>query len=83
LKNEVTIEIAAENNDILRGVLNEANFISKIETKSNLLIINVKEGFSVLDVSQLMYQKGIILIHLNERKRKLEEEFLQITARAA
>ena len=83
LKNEITIEIAAENNEILRGVLADAHFVSKIENRANLLIINVKEGFSVLDVSQLMYQKGIILIHLNERKRKLEEEFLQITARAA
>jgi ABC-type multidrug transport system ATPase subunit len=82
LNKEITIEIAAQNNDILRGVLSEVDFVSKIETKANILIINVKEGFSVLDVSQLMHQKGIILTHLTVHKHRLEEEFLKITRAA-
>lgn len=83
LNKEITIEIAAQNNEILRGVLDESNFVSRIDNKANVLIISVKDGFSVLDVSQLAYQKGIILTHLTERKRKLEEEFLHITSLAA
>lgn len=81
LNKEITIEIAAQNNEILRGVLAESNFISKIDTKANMLIVSVKDGFSVLDVSQLVYQKGIILTHLTQHKHRLEEEFLKITSK--
>ena len=81
LNKDMTIEIAAQNNEILRGVLSEASFISSIETKPNFLIIQVKEGYSTYDVNQLAIQKGIVLTHLNERKRRLEEEFLQITSK--
>ena len=81
LNKDITIEIAAQNNEILMGVLSEASFISSIETKPNFLIIQVKEGYSAYDVNQLAIQKGIVLTHLNERKRRLEEEFLQITSK--
>lgn len=81
LNKNITIEIATQNNEILRGVLSEASFVSSIETKSNFLIIQIKEGYSTYDVNQLAIQKGIVLTHLNERKRRLEEEFLQITSK--
>ena len=81
LNKDVTIEIATQNNEILRGVLSEASFISSIETKSNFLIIQVKEGYSAYDVNQFVIQKSLVLTHLNERKRRLEEEFLQITSK--
>jgi ABC-type multidrug transport system ATPase subunit len=81
INKETTIEIAAENMAILRGVFSEVDFISKIVDMPNHLIINTKEGFSARDVSKLAFEKGIILTHLVEKKRRLEEEFLQITAK--
>jgi ABC-type multidrug transport system ATPase subunit len=81
LNKEITIEIAAQNLEILRGVLDESNFVSKIDTKANHLIISVKKGYSVFDVSELIYQKGIILTHLTEHKHRLEDEFLKITSK--
>ena len=81
LNKDITIEIAAQNNEILRGVLSEASFVSNIEIKPNFLIIQIKEGYSTFDVNHLAIQKGIVLTHLNERKRRLEEEFLQITSK--
>ncbi len=81
LNKEVTIEVGAQNLDILRGVLSEASFLKDIVLKPNILIAHVKEGFSSYDVNQLAIEKGIVLTHLNERKQRLEEEFLQITSK--
>lgn len=81
LNKEMTIEIAAQNLEILRGVLSESHFISKIDGKANHLIVSVKQGFSVHDVSEFIYQKGIILTHLTVHKHRLEDEFLKITSK--
>lgn len=80
LSKEITIEIGAKNNDILRGLLADVNYISKIENRSFGLSVSIKQGFGAYDLSQLAFEKGIILTHLVEKKRSLEQEFLQITS---
>ena len=80
LGKDLTVEIAAKNNDILRGLLADVNYISKIENRQQGLSISVKQGFGAYDLSQLAFEKGIILTHLVEKKRSLEQEFLQITS---
>jgi ABC-2 type transport system ATP-binding protein len=79
LGNQTTVEMAAENLALLRGVLAEHPKVAKIEQKHNLLIVNTEDDFSVADLSRLATEKGVVLTHLVERKRSLEEEFLQIT----
>lgn len=81
LNKEITVEIAAKDSQILRGLLADANYISKLDEKQGVFIASVKDGFGATDLSQLAFDKGIILTHLVERKRRLEEEFLQITSR--
>lgn len=80
LSKDITVEIAAKDNDILRGLLADVNYISKIENRQQGLSISVKQGFGAYDLSQLAFEKGIILTHLVEKKRSLEQEFLQITS---
>jgi hypothetical protein len=46
-----------------------------------MFTLSVKNGFGALELSQIAFDKGIVLTHLVERKRRLEEEFLQITSR--
>jgi ABC-type multidrug transport system ATPase subunit len=81
LNKEITVEIAAKNADILRGVLSELFFISKLTEQHGMFTLSVKNGFGALELSQIAFDKGIVLTHLVERKRRLEEEFLQITSR--
>ena len=81
LNKEITVEIAAKNAEILRGLLSDVNFISKLEEHHGVFITSVKSGFGAADLSQLAFDKGLVLTHLVERKRRLEEEFLQITSR--
>ncbi len=81
LNKEITVEIAAKNADILRGLLSDVNFISQLDEHHGIFIASVKNGFGATDLSQLAFDKGLVLTHLVERKRRLEEEFLQITSR--
>ena len=77
---DLTVEIGSKDNDILRGVLSGVSYISKIENRPFGLSLSVKQGFGAYDLSQLVFEKGIVLTHLVEKKRSLEQEFLQITA---
>ena len=81
LNKEITVEIAAKNADILRGLLSDVNFISQLDEHHGIFIASVKNGFGATDLSQLAFDKGFVVAHLVERKRRLEEEFLQITSR--
>ena len=78
---DITVEFAAKDNEILRGVLSDVHYILKIENRPQTLSISVKEGFGAYDLSQLAFEKGIVLTHLVEKKRSLEQEFLQITSK--
>jgi len=47
--------------------------------KAQFIEFQVDEDMSVLDINRNAHNQGLILTHLVARKRKLEEEFLQIT----
>ena len=80
LSKAITVEIASKDTDLLRGLLADVNYISKIENRAHVLSVSVKHGFGAYDLSQLAFEKGIVLTHLVEKKRSLEQEFLQITS---
>jgi hypothetical protein len=52
-----------------------------MEERNGMFILSVKDGFGAADLSKIAFEKGIALTHILERKRRLEEEFLQITSR--
>jgi ABC-2 type transport system ATP-binding protein len=81
LDKEIFLEIASENNEILRGVLSEASFVTTVELKNHTIILGVKKGTPIVDVSRFVFEKGIIITHLTEKKHRLEDEFLQITSK--
>jgi ABC-type multidrug transport system ATPase subunit len=81
LNKETLLEIASENVEILRGLLADAAFTTSLELKNHTLLLGIKKGTTILDVSRFVFEKGIILTHLAEKKHRLEDEFLQITAK--
>jgi ABC-type multidrug transport system ATPase subunit len=81
LDKEIFLEIASENNEILRGVLSEASFTTTVELKNHTIILGVKKGTPIVDVSRFVFEKGIIITRLAEKKHRLEDEFLQITSK--
>ena len=42
----------------------------------------MEESTSVADINKAAFEQGIVLTHLVGRKRRLEEEFLEITNNA-
>ena len=80
LNKEIFIEVSSENNEILRGVLSIAIFTTALEVKPNMILLGLKQGYGILDVSRLLFDKGIIITHLSEKKNRLEDEFLKITS---
>jgi ABC-2 type transport system ATP-binding protein len=81
LNKETLLEIASENIEILRGLLADATFTTTLELKNNTLLLGLKKGTTILDVSRFVFEKGIVLTHLTEKKQRLEDEFLKITAK--
>lgn len=81
LSNEVTVEVAAENMGLLKDMLSGSQMVSSIELKKDKLMVHLKDPFTAIDLNKLAFEKGIVLSFLATRKKRLEEEFLEITNR--
>jgi ABC-2 type transport system ATP-binding protein len=73
-----TIELAANNLEILVNALIDFNGIKNLHKEGNLLVGRCIEGISASDVNEFLIEKGIVLSHLNLRKKSLEDQFLEI-----
>jgi ABC-2 type transport system ATP-binding protein len=63
----------------LRNVLQESSFVKKIYDHKDFLECAVDQSLDTATLSQHLHDKGVILTHLVSRKKRLEEEFLEIT----
>lgn len=77
----ITIEVAAQNLPVLQQFLQELDFVRKIDAGNQHVLIQVPESYSTAEINHLAFSKGITLTHLVSRKKRLEEEFLEITQR--
>ena len=82
LSADVSIEIAAAEDKALENWLRSNPDIKKINHDGFLFECTVDENFDVTQMSKALSQLNIFPTHLVVRKRKLEEEFLQITSKA-
>ena len=72
------IEIAAEDQDLLdRTIHSHINFKSLIQADGKSLVY-FTQLVKPEEINEFMFQKGIILTHLSERKRSLEKHFLEL-----
>ena len=76
------LEINATDQLGLKRWLSNLTFVNKVIEKPNYLEVAVDKGFPLQSFNKLAFENGIELTHLVARKRRLEEEFLQITAQA-
>ncbi len=84
LSAKMQVEIACANLEKLKSVFATQNFVETIENDQNKrLLLTLREPVSMDSVNTLAFQNGLVLTHLVERKRSLEQEFLQITGRSA
>lgn len=73
-----TLEIAAEDMAALKiAVSNTSMVISFTEEQGNL-VLKLNEGINTADINRWMFEHGIVLKHLNIRKKTLEHYFLEL-----
>lgn len=80
IKGEKQIEIAAENLDILTSALSGFNGIKKIDIQRDLILLTVSDEISTAQLNKYLYEQQIIINHLSLRKKRLEEQFLEMTS---
>lgn len=79
LDNQNIIEVSAENLETLKNFLGSIPSIKTIRETNGLIECTVDPSFTSHKLNELAWKSGIILHHIVSRKRKLEEEFLQLT----
>ncbi len=81
LEADKLIEVAVEKDkeDELYRELQNINAIHNIDRAKECYLISVDEQFTTVALNRMLMDQGIIVSHLKERKKTLEEEFLTIT----
>jgi len=79
INNQISIEIASDNNPQLQALLSREMNIQKFEQKGPVLVIQVDEEVSTAQINQIAFKHGLTLTHLVARQKSLESEFLEIT----
>jgi ABC-type multidrug transport system ATPase subunit len=79
LSNDITIEIDAEDRESLAKSLSEINYVHSITIKKDWIECMIDEEVRISDFSKNLSDLGISITRLVARKKRLEEEFLEIT----
>ncbi len=79
LSNDITVEVSASNMNQLSNLISGIEWIRNIKREKELIEFQMSENHTAKEINSLAHNAGIILNHLVSRKRKLEEEFLEIT----
>lgn len=72
-------ELAAEDIDSLRTILEKHASFGKIEGYNGTITVYLKEEMDAKTLNKMLFDKDIVLSHLVKRKESLEEQFLELT----
>ncbi len=75
------IEVAADNNNLLKEVLQNFNGIVNINMVDSELHIICQEKITAAQINQFCFEKGVVLSKLNVKHKTLESTFLEITGK--
>lgn len=73
------LEVKAEDLAKLKSVLTGKTGILKITEEQQLLLLTLADDVSALNVNQWCIDAGMVLSHLNFRKKSLENHFMELT----
>lgn len=82
INNDITLEVASDDMPSLAALLTTLPMVRKIEMKDKFIEATLPHDADFSMVNRMAFDKGMLLTHLVARKRKLETEFLEITAKA-
>jgi len=73
-------EVASENLEMLRVLLNDYPLIKNIKPLIQIFLIEVDDAFRPADLNKFLFERGIVLSHLQQKKHSLEAQFLELTS---
>nr|MBP6625347.1 hypothetical protein [Chitinophagaceae bacterium] len=71
-------EVKARNQETLLNVLKNSPLVKEMKNEA-VLLITLQEGKFAEELNQYCFEQGVILNHLQKRKRSLESKFMEIT----
>ena len=72
------VVVECDDPDKLKSALVRAGMSASIDKDGKQLLIVLKSGYGARDVNEFAHQQGIILTHLETRKKSLESQFLEL-----
>jgi ABC-type multidrug transport system ATPase subunit len=82
INSDITVELAAADMSGLKLFLAELPMVKNLYTNDKTIEISIDQHTDHSIINKLAFEKGILLTHFVARKKKLETEFLEITAKA-
>ncbi|RLZ09863.1 ABC transporter ATP-binding protein [Faecalibacter macacae] len=71
-------ELQAENQQLLINALNQLPYFSSITEKNKHIEAKLNQEISSAELNKILFEKGVILSHLVQRKESLENQFFQL-----
>lgn len=82
LSEDLTLELSADDLDVLTGVMESIRGIKIIERQKNNILAKVTdEELTASQINKLLHDQGVSLNHLVTKKKSLEDQFLEIVKR--
>ena len=78
LQDTVLVEIAAGDMSKLQRALTDSPLIRSMELKQDLILVSLAENTTGSDLNAALNRQGIVLSHLVQRKKTLENYFLEL-----
>ncbi|MEO7049416.1 MAG: ATP-binding cassette domain-containing protein [Ferruginibacter sp.] len=79
IKTTVLIELAADDNEVLKNILKDTKDVISVLNVENYLQVTCNENMTASGINKLCFEKGIVLKMLIEKRKSLETRFLEIT----
>jgi ABC-2 type transport system ATP-binding protein len=73
------LEVKADNMVALKNKLSEMPEITSITEKDNLLLLALSDNITATELNKRCFENGLVLSHLNFKKKRLEEQFMELT----
>jgi lantibiotic transport system ATP-binding protein len=77
--NTVSIEMSADNLDLLEQVISQLKEVISVHRVDTTIVAHCTENITGAQVNKLCFEKGILLSQLNLKRKTLEKRFLEIT----
>ncbi|MBS7332248.1 ABC transporter ATP-binding protein [Faecalibacter bovis] len=70
--------LQAENQQLLTNALNQLPYFDSVIEKNKFIEAKLNQAISSAELNKILFEKGVVLSHLVQRKESLENQFFQL-----